>query len=137
MNWRRLNNIVHRDLGYLAVGLTIVYGISGLAVNHKADWNPSYRVRKTVERIEPITATTRDEIVREARQKLGVAEEPLQHAHALEEEPLVLLVGDPDAAEELQRVLLHEPAADRELQLGRRDLGLALRGVFRSGLYRR
>ena len=46
MNWRRLNNIVHRDLGYLAVGLTIVYGISGLAVNHKADWNPSYRVRE-------------------------------------------------------------------------------------------
>jgi hypothetical protein len=45
-------------------------------VNHKADWNPSYRVQKTAERIEPITATTRDEIVREARRKLGVAEEP-------------------------------------------------------------
>jgi hypothetical protein len=76
VNWRRLNNIVHRDLGYLAVGLTIVYGVSGLAVNHKADWNPSYRVEKTTARIEPITATTRDEIVAEARQKLGVAEEP-------------------------------------------------------------
>ncbi len=45
-------------------------------MNHKADWNPSYRVQKTAERIEPITATTRDEIVREARRKLGVAEEP-------------------------------------------------------------
>ncbi len=76
MQWRRLNNVVHRDLGYLAVGLTIVYGVSGLAVNHKADWNPSYRVQKTVQRIEPIQATSRDEIVREARQKLGVAEEP-------------------------------------------------------------
>ena len=76
MNWRRINNIVHRDLGYLAVGLTIVYGVSGLAVNHKADWNPSYRVRKTAERIAPIEATTRDEIVREARRKLGIDEEP-------------------------------------------------------------
>ena len=76
MNWRWLNNIVHRDAGYLAVGLTIVYGVSGLAVNHKADWNPSYRVQKNFERIEPIGATSRDEIVREARQKLGVNEEP-------------------------------------------------------------
>lgn len=76
MNWRRLNNVVHRDLGYLAVGLTIVYGVSGLAVNHKADWNPSYRVQKTVQRIEPILSTSRDEIVREARQKLGISEEP-------------------------------------------------------------
>jgi hypothetical protein len=58
------------------VGLTVVYGVSGLAVNHKADWNPSYRVQKSAERIEPIRATTRDEIVREARQKLGVDEEP-------------------------------------------------------------
>lgn len=33
---------LHRDLGYLAVGLTLVYAISGLAVNHVADWNPSF-----------------------------------------------------------------------------------------------
>lgn len=76
MNWRRINNVIHRDLGYLAVGLTVVYGVSGLAVNHKADWNPSYRVGKTTERIEPIRATAREEIVREARLKLGIAEEP-------------------------------------------------------------
>ena len=40
--WRRWNNILHRDIGYLAVGLTVVYAISGVAVNHRADWNPSY-----------------------------------------------------------------------------------------------
>ena len=28
----------HRDLGYLAVGLTLVYATSGLAVNHLTDW---------------------------------------------------------------------------------------------------
>jgi hypothetical protein len=33
-------------------------------------------VQKSAERIEPIRATTRDEIVREARQKLGIDEEP-------------------------------------------------------------
>ena len=70
MNWRRLNNVLHRDIGYLAVGLSIVYGVSGVAVNHKADWNPSYRVTKTARQIEPIEASDRDAIVREALAKL-------------------------------------------------------------------
>lgn len=48
MKWRRWNNILHRDLGYLCFGLTIIYAISGVAVNHIADWNPNY----TMERIE-------------------------------------------------------------------------------------
>ena len=47
MNWRHLNNVLHRDIGYLAVGLTVVYAVSGVALNHVRDWNPSYRVEKT------------------------------------------------------------------------------------------
>jgi len=43
--WRRWNAVVHRDLGYLCAGLTIVYAVSGVAVNHRADWNPSYATR--------------------------------------------------------------------------------------------
>ncbi len=34
---------LHRDAGYLAVGLTLVYAASGLAVNHIKDWDPSFR----------------------------------------------------------------------------------------------
>src|SRR3954462_13829105 len=33
---------LHRDAGYLAVGLTFVYALSGLAVNHVADRDPSF-----------------------------------------------------------------------------------------------
>ena len=73
-NWRKLNNALHRDVGYLIVGLTIVYGVSGLAVNHRADWNPSYRVAKRALQIQPIQATERDEMVRQARAALGVGE---------------------------------------------------------------
>lgn len=40
--WRKWNNILHRDIGYLCVGLTIIYAVSGIAVNHVSDWNPSY-----------------------------------------------------------------------------------------------
>ena len=34
MKWRKWNIIIHRDLGYLCFGLTILYVISGVAVNH-------------------------------------------------------------------------------------------------------
>jgi hypothetical protein len=41
--WRRWNAAIHRDLGYLCAGLTLVYAVSGVAVNHRGDWNPNYR----------------------------------------------------------------------------------------------
>jgi len=31
---RRWNNAVHRDIGYLAIGLTIIYALSGIILNH-------------------------------------------------------------------------------------------------------
>ncbi|MEN9580652.1 MAG: hypothetical protein RJA70_3661 [Pseudomonadota bacterium] len=33
---------LHRDIGYLAIGLTFVYALSGLAVNHIGDWDPNF-----------------------------------------------------------------------------------------------
>ena len=41
---------------------------------------------------------------------VGVSEEALEDAQALEEEAFVLLVGDGDAADELDRVPLDEKA---------------------------
>lgn len=39
---------IHRDVGYFAVGLTFIYALSGLAVNHIADWDPNFvQIRKT------------------------------------------------------------------------------------------
>jgi len=40
---RGLLRTVHRDAGNLAVGLTLVYAASGLAVNHIADWDPNFK----------------------------------------------------------------------------------------------
>ncbi|MBM3750815.1 MAG: hypothetical protein FJW21_06485 [Acidimicrobiia bacterium] len=76
MKWRRWNNTLHRDVGYLVVALTLVYGISGLAINHMADWNPSYRQQKTALTIQPLTATDRDGMIKEALPQLGITEEP-------------------------------------------------------------
>jgi len=44
MRWRKLNNILHRDLGYFFTGVILIYAISGLAINHLRDWNPNYSV---------------------------------------------------------------------------------------------
>jgi hypothetical protein len=40
--FKKWNRIIHRDFGYFFFGLTLIYCISGIAVNHKKDWNPNY-----------------------------------------------------------------------------------------------
>lgn len=39
MRWRPTLIVLHRDIGFLCVGLTLAYAISGIAVNHSHDWN--------------------------------------------------------------------------------------------------
>jgi hypothetical protein len=46
INYYKLNKSIHRDLGYFFVFLTLIYSISGLAINHIHDWNPDFYVRK-------------------------------------------------------------------------------------------
>lgn len=41
--WRPVVRSLHRDCGYFCLGLTLVYAISGLAVNHIADWDPNFQ----------------------------------------------------------------------------------------------
>ena len=44
--FRAACRVLHRDLGYLFFGLTIVYAVSGLAINHLRDWNPNYSITR-------------------------------------------------------------------------------------------
>jgi len=41
---RKWSRILHRDIGFFFIGATIVYGFSGIALNHNRDWNPNYTV---------------------------------------------------------------------------------------------
>jgi len=41
---RKWSRILHRDIGFFFVGASIIYGISGIALNHLKDWNPNYDV---------------------------------------------------------------------------------------------
>ncbi len=40
----KLNRIIHRDIGYVFFAASIIYGLSGIALNHLKDWNPNYIV---------------------------------------------------------------------------------------------
>ena len=70
--WRRWNNILHRDLGYFGVALTVVYAISGLAVNHLHDWNPSYKIERSEQSIEPIPVSDKATMVGRAAELLDL-----------------------------------------------------------------
>lgn len=72
MNWRKWNNILHRDIGYLCVGLTIIFAISGIAVNHIEDWNPNYKIEKIEFKINPIPITSADEMVSDVVRQLKI-----------------------------------------------------------------
>jgi len=57
MKWRKLNYKLHRDIGYLCIGMTLIYAVSGVAVNHIShQFNPSYTIEKAVTSIEPVVS---------------------------------------------------------------------------------
>jgi hypothetical protein len=56
--WRAWLRAVHRDFGYLAVGFTLIYAISGIAQNHIEDWGDvSYTSTEHSLTIPPLTET--------------------------------------------------------------------------------
>lgn len=59
--WRAWLRAVHRDVGYLAVGLTIIYAVSGLAINHIEDWDPNFKTYEKSYTIEPIDPALDDD----------------------------------------------------------------------------
>ena len=76
-NWRRWNNILHRDLGYLCVGLTVIYAVSGIAVNHMHHWNPNLRFERVEETLEPIPQGDRETMVGMAVERLNLPGPPV------------------------------------------------------------
>ncbi len=59
--WRKWFRVVHRDFGYLFFGLTLVYSVSGIALNHLDDWNSNYIiVRKEITVENPRKVTSKD-----------------------------------------------------------------------------
>ena len=45
MKIRKWIRIIHRDMGYIFFGMSLIYGLSGIALNHLDDWNPDYIIK--------------------------------------------------------------------------------------------
>ena len=54
LRWRKWDVAIHRDVGYFVVALTLIYAISGIAVNHTHQWNPTYKFERSHERFAPL-----------------------------------------------------------------------------------
>jgi len=75
--WRRWLRAFHRDIGYLAVGLTLVYAVSGIAVNHIATWDPSFEQFTRTITVLPATLGGDDQaIAKAALAELAIEQTP-------------------------------------------------------------
>jgi hypothetical protein len=72
---RALLRSVHRDVGYLAVGLTLIYALSGIAVNHIADWDPSFEAYERTHELGPVVGSDA-EIAAAVAARLDIEEKP-------------------------------------------------------------
>jgi hypothetical protein len=75
-NLRPWLRALHRDIGYFAVGLTIVYATSGLAVNHLKDWDPNFKQVNRTHQLSLPLPTDDDAAAKSALRALAVHEEP-------------------------------------------------------------
>jgi len=74
--WRPWLRAFHRDIGYFAVGLTVVYATSGLAVNHLKDWDPNFRQVNLTHQLALPLPSEDDAAAKSALAALHVREEP-------------------------------------------------------------
>lgn len=84
---------LHRDLGYLAVGLTFVYALSGLAVNHIADWDPNFDNYEARHQLALPLPTSDPELADHLLRELAIADRPTEVYRSDSNEVSVLLEG--------------------------------------------
>lgn len=78
MKWRRWFRVLHRDIGYLLVGLVLAYSISGLAVNHVDDWNPNYSVSVSDVDVGPLPTDGLDDMEAHVASALGIGDDEIR-----------------------------------------------------------
>ena len=78
INWHRLNRVLHRDIGYLAAGMTLLYALSGILLNHIHDWNSNYRIERASGVIElpPLSGEVDAPFVDEVLRRTGEGRRP-------------------------------------------------------------
>jgi len=79
--WRAWLRALHRDLGYLTVGLTIIYAVSGIAINHIGQWDPNFTTVHRELTIAKIPAETPDDVaIARAAKAVGLGDDAVATA---------------------------------------------------------
>jgi len=91
MKLRRLIIATHRDIGYFFAGLTVLYAISGVAVNHIDDWNPNYVIRTEAVEVGVLPFGEPSELAAEVLSRMGITDEPRSVVRMNREELKVFL----------------------------------------------
>jgi len=71
---------IHRDVGYFSIGLTFIYALSGLAVNHIADWEPNFRQVTRVHEL-PLPLPLEDDRIAALARDAAHIDEPIREAY--------------------------------------------------------
>jgi uncharacterized protein len=91
--WRKWNKTVHRDFGYLFFGMTVIYALSGIALNHRKDWNPNFIViEKSINEAPFEVLPTKEEVIQMLR-KYDVDGDYRKHFFPNENQLKVFLTG--------------------------------------------
>jgi hypothetical protein len=76
--WRPWLRAMHRDIGYVVVGLTFIYALSGLAVNHLTDWSDgdaSFKTYSATHEMGPLPGEEQA-VADDLRKRLSIEEVP-------------------------------------------------------------
>ena len=74
--WRAVLRSLHRDAGYIAVGLTFVYALSGLAINHIGQWDPNFKMVVETHQLDKKLPEDEKAAGEQIVAELGIEEEP-------------------------------------------------------------
>ena len=95
MKLRKINRAVHRDLGYFFTGMIIIYAMSGIALNHRNDWNPNYIITTQTLTIEvpASTKSNEDETIKYILQQVDEEDNYRKHYFPSDNEIKIFLNG--------------------------------------------
>ena len=91
---RKWLRILHRDIGYLAIILTVIFSISGIAVNHIDDWNPNYGVSYEEISIVPVRGSTKVTILAKVLPQLGLEPGQIRNAYRSSPEQIEIFTDE-------------------------------------------
>jgi len=94
IKWRKWNRAIHRDLGYFFFAMALIYGLSGIAINHLKDWNPNYiYIKKSIEIGHPIDPNISKSEVLEILKKIDEEDGYKDHRMTNPETLRLFLIG--------------------------------------------